>query len=34
MTKLETMIDHAGKIVILGHVNPDGDCVGGISEGL
>ena len=28
MTKLETMIDQAGKIVILGHVNPDGDCVG------
>ena len=28
MTKLETMIDEAGKIVILGHVNPDGDCVG------
>ena len=28
MTKLETMIDQAGSIVILGHVNPDGDCVG------
>ena len=28
MTKLETMIDQAGKIVILGHVNPDGDCAG------
>lgn len=28
MTKLETMIDQAGKIVILGHMNPDGDCVG------
>ena len=28
MTKLETMIDQAGKIVILGHVNQDGDCVG------
>ena len=28
MTKQETMIDPAGKIVILGHVNPDGDCVG------
>ena len=28
MTKLETMIYQAGKIVILGHVNPDGDCVG------
>ena len=28
MTKLETMIDQAGKIVILGHVHPDGDCVG------
>ncbi|MCI5653613.1 MAG: bifunctional oligoribonuclease/PAP phosphatase NrnA [Lachnospiraceae bacterium] len=27
MTKLETMIDQAGKIVILGHMNPDGDCV-------
>ena len=28
MTKLEKMIDQAGSIVILGHVNPDGDCVG------
>ncbi len=28
MTKLETMIGRAESIVILGHVNPDGDCVG------
>lgn len=28
MTKLETMIDQAETIVILGHVNPDGDCTG------
>ncbi len=28
MTKLESMIERAGSIVILGHVNPDGDCVG------
>lgn len=28
MTKLETMIDRAAAIAVLGHVNPDGDCVG------
>lgn len=28
MTKLEAMIGRAKSIVILGHVNPDGDCVG------
>ena len=28
MTKLEAMIGRAESVVILGHVNPDGDCVG------
>ncbi len=28
MTKLEDMIGRAKSIVILGHVNPDGDCIG------
>lgn len=28
MTKLEQMLDEAGSVVILGHVNPDGDCMG------
>lgn len=28
MTKLEMIIDQAETIVILGHVNPDGDCAG------
>ncbi len=28
MTKLEAYVEQAGSIVILGHVNPDGDCAG------
>lgn len=28
MTKLEEMLEQAASIVILGHVNPDGDCTG------
>ena len=28
MTKLEEMIQRAGIIAVLGHVNPDGDCIG------
>ena len=28
MTKLEEMLEHGGSVVILGHVNPDGDCAG------
>ena len=28
MTKLEQMLDKAASVVILGHVNPDGDCMG------
>ena len=28
MTKLEQMLEGAASIVILGHVNPDGDCMG------
>ena len=28
MTKLDQMLDTAASIVILGHVNPDGDCAG------
>lgn len=28
MTKLEKMLEPAASIVILGHVNPDGDCMG------
>ena len=28
MTKLEEMIQRAGTIAVLGHVNPDGDCIG------
>ena len=28
MTVLEQMLDGAGSVVILGHVRPDGDCLG------
>lgn len=28
MTKLEQMLNEAASVVILGHVNPDGDCMG------
>lgn len=28
MTKLEQMLEKASSVVILGHVNPDGDCMG------
>ena len=28
MTKLEEMLGRARSLVILGHINPDGDCVG------
>jgi len=28
MTKLEQMLEEASSVVILGHVNPDGDCMG------
>ena len=27
MTKLEQMLNEAASVVILGHVNPDGDCI-------
>ena len=32
--KLMELAEAAGTIAIVGHVRPDGDCVGGISEGL
>ena len=28
MTRLEELISRAGSIAVLGHTNPDGDCVG------
>ena len=28
MTKLEQMLNHGASVVILGHINPDGDCMG------